>query len=86
MPSQRHHEMGDLIIKINVAWPEHIDTEKIALLEQVLPARKAIPQFPRNVTLEEVYMADLDPRQQVSMEDDAMDEEEGEPRVQCANQ
>ncbi|KAI0029321.1 hypothetical protein K488DRAFT_88858 [Vararia minispora EC-137] len=87
MPSQRHHEMGDLIVKINVTWPEHIDPEKIPLLEKALPPRKPLPSFPRNVVMEDVDMSDADPRQvQASSDDDAMEEDEGEPRVQCANQ
>jgi len=86
MPSQRHHEMGDMIIKINVTWPERIDPEKIPLLAQVLPPRKPLPSFPRGVTIEEVEMTDADPRQHQADDEDAMEEDEGEPRVQCANQ
>ncbi|KAI0315540.1 HSP40/DnaJ peptide-binding protein [Amylostereum chailletii] len=88
MPSQRHHELGDLFVKISIVWPEHIDPEKIPLLEQVLPPRKPLPKIPKGLLTEEVEMSDPDPRQQQQqmMDDDGMDEDEGEPRVQCANQ
>ena len=86
MPSQRHHEMGDLYVKMSIKWPEHIDPDKIHLLEQVLPPRKALPKLPKNVLVEEVEMSDADPRQERVMQEDPMDEDEGEPRVQCANQ
>jgi len=88
MPSQRHHEMGDLFVKIAIAWPESIDPAKVHLLEQVLPPRRKLPQFPRTVVVDEVDIQDPDPRQTAGAmgEDEPMDEEEGEPRVQCAQQ
>jgi len=86
MPSQRHHELGDLYVKMSIKWPEHIDPNKIHLLEQVLPPRKPLPKFPKNVLVEEVEMSDVDPRQERVMQEDAMDDDDTEPRVQCANQ
>jgi len=86
MPSQRHHEMGDLYVNISIKWPEHIDPSKIHLLEQVLPPRKPLPKLPKNVLSEEVEMSDVDPRQERVMQEDNMDEDDTEPRVQCANQ
>jgi DnaJ family protein A protein 2 len=95
MPSQRHHEPGDLFIKLHVAFPETIDPSKVHFLEQALPPRQPVPKFERNVHLEEVSMSDLDARQQREQsrgggggggDSDAMDEDEGEPRVQCAQQ
>ncbi|KAI0262964.1 hypothetical protein BC834DRAFT_889876 [Gloeopeniophorella convolvens] len=87
MPSQRHHELGDLFIKVSIKWPEHIDPTKIALLEQVLPPRTPLPKQPKNTLVEEVEMSDVDPRQERVMQEDAMDEDDSaEPRVQCANQ
>lgn len=86
MPSQRHHELGDLFIKFNVKWPENIDPSKIHLLEQVLPPRRPLPKLSKGVLVEEVVMSDVDPRQERAMQEEAMDEDEGEPRVQCANQ
>jgi DnaJ homolog subfamily A member 2 len=86
MPSQRHHELGDLYIKFAIKWPEHVDPSKIHLLEEVLPPRRSLPKFPRGVHVEDVDMSDADPRQERAMQEEAMDEDEGEPRVQCANQ
>jgi len=86
MPSQRHHEPGDLFIKFAMKWPENIDTSKIHLLEQVLPPRRPLPKYPKGILVEEVNMSDVDPRQERAMQEEAMDEDEGEPRVQCANQ
>lgn len=86
MPSQRHHELGDLFVKMSIKWPEHIDPSKIPLLERVLPPRTQLPKFSKGVLIEEVDMSDADPRQERVMQEEAMDEDEGEPRVQCANQ
>jgi len=86
MPSQRHHEMGDLYLKMSIKWPEHIDPSKIHLLEQVLPPRKPLPKLPKNVLVEEVEMSEVDPRQERVMQEDSMEEDDTEPRVQCANQ
>ncbi|KAI0303461.1 hypothetical protein B0F90DRAFT_1809660 [Multifurca ochricompacta] len=86
MPSQRHHEFGDLYIKMSIKWPEHIDPGKIHLLEQVLPPRRPLTKFPKGVLVEEVDMSDVDPRQERVMQEEAMEEDEAEPRVQCANQ
>ena len=86
MPSQRHHDLGDLYVKFSIKWPEHVDSTKIQLLEAVLPPRRSLPKFPRGVTVEEAEMSDVDPRQERAMQEEAMDDDEGEPRVQCANQ
>ncbi len=93
MPSYRHHEMGDLYVRVKITFPEHIPPESIPHLEAALPPRKAIQPTLRAKHIEEVELSDLDPRQQKEQarrelnggEDDAM-EEDGEPRVQCANQ
>lgn len=86
MPSQRHHEPGDLYIKVSVAWPEHIDPEKITFLERALPPRKPVEKFPKNIHLEEVELVDVDPRQRRAVDEPMEEEDSGEPRVQCANQ
>jgi len=87
MPSQRHHEMGDLYVKVSIKWPENVDPNKIHHLESVLPPRTPLPKFPKNILVEGVEMAVADPRQERIMQEEAMDEDEGEePRVQCANQ
>ncbi|TDL25063.1 hypothetical protein BD410DRAFT_896623 [Rickenella mellea] len=89
MPSLRHHEPGDLFVKIHVTFPEHIDPSVIPLLERALPPRKALPKFDKHTVMEEASLSDLDARQQREQHarrDDAMDEDGEEPRVQCAQQ
>ncbi|KAI6028293.1 hypothetical protein F5J12DRAFT_804378 [Pisolithus orientalis] len=87
MPSQRHHEPGDLYVKFIVKFPDNIDSSKVGLLEKALPPRNPMPHFPKNVHLEEVDLDEPDARSANAMADDAMDEDhDGEPRVQCANQ
>ena len=87
MPSIRHHEPGDMFIKIHVKFPDHIDPAVIQLLERALPPRIPLQKFDRGVTLEDVVLSDPDPRrQETRMDPDAMDEDDGEPRVQCGQQ
>lgn len=89
MPSMRHHEPGDLFIKMHVTFPERIDPSVIPLLERALPPRNAMPKFDKQTMIEEVELSDLDARQrreQSRGESDGMDEDDGEPRVQCAQQ
>lgn len=88
MPSQRHHEPGDLYVKISVRFPDSIDPESIALLNRALPLRKPMDKFEKNVLLEEVTMEDADTRTRRRMHnhDEGMDDEHDEARVQCANQ
>ncbi|KAG8904324.1 Type I HSP40 co-chaperone [Tulasnella sp. 403] len=91
MPSYRHHEPGDLYVRINVAFPQHIEPSVVPLLEKALPPRRALPHFDKKVHLEEVELSELDARQQKAAEKgrgEDMDEDDdgSEPRVQCANQ
>lgn len=88
MPSQRHHEPGDLYVKFTVNFPDTIDPSKVFLLEQALPPRTPVQKFPKIVHVEEVDLEEPDVRSRANvMADDAMDEDhDGEPRVQCANQ
>jgi DnaJ family protein A protein 2 len=88
MPSLRHHEPGDMFVKLSVKFPERIDPALVPELERVLPPRKALEKFGKTVVLEEVDMEEMDARQKAQHDrDDAMDEDDGEqPRVQCANQ
>jgi DnaJ family protein A protein 2 len=87
MPSQRHHEPGDLYIKFQVKFPELIDPAVIPSLEKALPPRKPLEKFPKSTIIEEVELDEVDARSR-TMQDDPMDGEyaEAEPRVQCANQ
>ncbi|KAK2460521.1 hypothetical protein APHAL10511_006991 [Amanita phalloides] len=88
MPSQRHHEPGDLYIKISVRFPDSIDLENIALLNNALPPRKSMEKFEKKVVLEEVAMEDADTRTRRNLHnhDESMDDDRDEARVQCANQ
>lgn len=86
MPSQRHHEPGDLYVKLHVKFPDVLDQSKVHFLESVLPPRNSVEKFPKTVTLEEVELDTPDPRQRERAAEDAMDEDETEPRVQCSNQ
>jgi DnaJ family protein A protein 2 len=88
MPSQRHHEPGDLYVRFTVKFPDSIDPSKVSLLERALPPRTPVQTFPKNIHLDEVNLDEPDARSKASaMADEAMDEDhEGEPRVQCANQ
>ena len=76
MPSQRHHEPGDMFIRIAVKFPESMPLESIPLLEQALPPRKPLEKFPKNVMLEEVEAVEADARQAEYAEaGEAMDED-----------
>jgi len=93
MPSQRHHEPGDMYVKINVKFPESIDIASVPLLERALPPREPLEKYGKDITLDEVTLDDADTRSktgfrsaQAAAGDDAMDEDSEEPRVQCANQ
>ena len=87
MPSQRHHEPGDLFVRITVKFPDSINPEVIPLLEQALPPRQPVEKFPSSIHLEEVELDEVDQRQRErAAGEDAMDEDDEHPRVQCANQ
>ncbi|KAJ7063047.1 hypothetical protein C8F01DRAFT_1131294 [Mycena amicta] len=86
MPSQRHHEPGDMYVKLSVRFPESIDPSVIPMLEKALPPRKALETFAKNVVLDEVTLDDVDARSRNPLREDMMDEDTEEPRVQCANQ
>ncbi|KAG9318360.1 carbon-nitrogen hydrolase [Chiua virens] len=62
MPSQRHHEPGDLFIRFTVKFPDTIDPSKVHLLEQALPPRVPQQTFPKNIHVEEVYLEEPDAR------------------------
>ena len=85
MPSQRHHEPGDLFVKLSVKFPESIDTDAIPLLERALPPRTPVETFDKSVVIEDVSLDEPSERSRQAQED-AMDEDHEEPQVQCANQ
>lgn len=90
MPSHRHHEMGDLIVQINVKFPDHIDPEQLGPLETILPPRRELPTFPDNIHIDEhVELLEASERKARSADPNAMDEDDeegGGPQVQCAQQ
>jgi len=87
MPSVRHHEPGDLYVNLTVKFPDSMDPASIPLLESALPPRTPLATLPKNAVTEEVVLAEPDIRRRPDRGgDDSMDEDEGEPRVQCANQ
>jgi DnaJ homolog subfamily A member 2 len=88
MPSRRHHDFGDLFVNMRVKFPDHIDPAVVPFLEQSLPPRTPAATFPPEVVVDEVDLMDMDARQQQEhARGEAMDEDEdSQPRVQCANQ
>lgn len=88
MPSRRHHDFGDLFVNMHIVFPDSIDPSTVPMLEQALPPRKPAETFGPDVLVDEVDMMDMDARQQQEhARGDAMDEDDdGRPRVQCANQ
>ena len=87
MPSYRHHEHGDLFVHISVKFPDHLSPDVVPLLEKALPPRARVETFPKAIHTEEVEMDEVDQRQRERANaDDAMDEDDDQPRVQCANQ
>jgi len=92
MPSYRHHDNGDLYIQFEIEFPDPkwADDDTIAKLETILPARKPLPAFPADHLQEEVVLADVDESKQARQENgnyhDEDEDEEGGPRMQCAQQ
>lgn len=89
MPSLRHHEPGDLYVKIDVKFPDAVDPTSIPILERALPPRRPMETFEKKILLEEVHLDDVDTRSRVNGGfggEDRMEEDTEQPRVQCANQ
>jgi DnaJ family protein A protein 2 len=92
MPSYRHHDNGDLYIQFEIDFPEPkwTDDDTIAKLEAILPPRVPLPAIADGHDKEEVVLADVDASKQARQENghnhDDEDEEEGGPRMQCAQQ
>lgn len=94
MPSHRHHDMGDLYVRITVNFPSHIDPNVIGLLEQALPPRNKLVMPPapsgKKFAIDEVTLEEPNDRQRRAAQNgDEMDEdddERGGPGVQCAQQ
>ena len=90
MPSQRHHEPGDLYVKLSVKFPDHIDPDLIQHLEAALPPRKPLGKIDGDRVIEDVVLAEPEQRRRPAQRphhDDDMDEDDGpHERVQCGNQ
>lgn len=89
MPSYRHHELGDLYVRLTVEFPNTIPVENIPLLEKALPARKAMPKFNKKIHIDEVVLSEPNERHAKNAatgEDEDMEDEDddGRPGVQCA--
>jgi len=87
MPSYRHHENGDLYIRIAVKFPENLPESVIPALESALPKRNAIPKFKKGTHVEEVTLEEPNDRQRKQAQNgDEMDEDDEERGhgVQCA--
>jgi DnaJ family protein A protein 2 len=92
MPSQRHHEMGDLYVNLHVDFPDEISIDKVPLLEQALPSRRTPLKIKKDMEVEDVQMTEVDEREARAargangaggMEEDE-EEAGGGPGVQCA--
>ena len=95
MPSMRHHDFGNLYIQFDVKFPPaNFNThERIAELEQILPARKQQTLPPPDAMIDDFNLEEVDQGGQrraqgaTSMDED---EEDGVPpgaeRMQCASQ
>jgi len=90
MPSYRHHEPGDLYVRINVIFPPSIEPSVIPLLESALPPRNTMQKFGKKIHVDEVTLEEPNDRQRRSAASngDEMDEDEedGRPGVACAQQ
>nr|ODN87889.1 chaperone regulator [Cryptococcus depauperatus CBS 7841] len=89
MPSYRHHEPGDLYVRLTVEFPDTIPTESISLLEKALPSRKPMPKFPKKILMEECVFSEPNDKHARNVNahhrDEEMDEDDDErPGVQCA--
>lgn len=87
MPSYRHHDAGDLYVRITVNFPPSLEPSVIPLLEQALPARTQLQKFGKKVQVDEVTLEEPNARQaKAAQNGDEMDEDDDErgPGVQCA--
>ncbi len=66
MPSYRHHEMGDLYVRVKVAFPKHIPPESIPYLQAALSPRGLIQPTLMADHIEEVELSDPDQQEQAT--------------------
>lgn len=87
MPSYRHHELGDLFVRLNVIFPDHLDPTAFPLLEKALPKRPELPKLEKGHHLDEVTLEEPNDRQRrtaASNGDDMDEDDDDRPGVQCA--
>lgn len=89
MPSQRFHELGDLILIIKIAFPDELDASACPILESVLPPRRTLPTWDSSIHVEEVEMQETSEarsgKSRANGDDMEEDDEEGgggQPHVQ----
>jgi DnaJ family protein A protein 2 len=88
MPSARYHNPGDLILKLNVVFPDSIAPESCQALQALLPPPRPLPTWGDNVLVDEVTMVDAsEARTKSRSRGDEMDEDDesgggGQPHVQ----
>ncbi|WOO81368.1 Mitochondrial protein import protein MAS5 [Vanrija pseudolonga] len=89
MPSYRHHELGDLFVRLNVIFPDSLDPTAFPLLEKALPKRPELPKLEKGHHLDEVTLEEPNDRQRrtaASNGDDMDEDDDDRPGVQCAQQ
>jgi len=88
MPSHRHHDHGNLYVKLNIKFPDSLTPDQLTGLEKALPARRKLNKISSKVFQEEVHLEEPSEREKQGAAADGMDEdddeERGGPGVQCA--
>ena len=83
MPSYRHHEPGDLYVRLNVVFPERLNPAFIPQLEQILPPRKPVQMFPKTTMLKGVNLSILDARQASAAQRNADDKDDADDKYEA---
>ncbi|KAG1695544.1 DnaJ subfamily A member 1 [Nymphon striatum] len=84
MPEHRNpFEKGKLIVQFAVEFPDTISSEKVVLLEGILPAR---PEIIISDQAEEVFLADYDANDRHHSHRQSFDEDDDHPRGGCSIQ
>lgn len=93
MPTERHHDFGNLYITFEIEFPSPnwTDSAKIDQLRSILPPAAKLPPHPKDAHIENVTLTEMDSRQRARAEQGHMggdDDEEGGGHggVQCAQQ
>lgn len=89
MPSHRHHDHGNLYVKLSIKFPESLTPEQMSGLEKSLPPRRKLNKIPSKVFQEEVHLEEPSEREKQGAAnaegmDDEDEDERGGPGVQCA--